>query len=470
MADIFDAVLPETQTTPEGKEFEKEVDGILGGQRVDHPLYIGGQKIGSGVLFYVGSPIDETIVYGSFQEPEKGTMRVAVDAAEKAASDWARIPAKDRARYFQFYLNGLKARRMHYAAMVTVSSGMVMKDALAEVDFLIEALTRLISDAEGFGRGKGGVWAVFSEHNSPLAAPMAYAIAAMIAGNAVVMYPSNTVPLPVFDFFRTMEKFGLPGGVLNVVVDRIEDESTAELANDMRLRGVVAIGSGKRMEDMQFLMIDDQLRFVNDIKGMSPCIVHRPGSMKQAARQIIDSAFSFSGQRIHSCSKVIVTLDEQRELLSCLIEDIKDLKVADPVYDTTFTGPVRSAADGDRFRDLVMQNAEFIVGKAPRCVDPAAPNYVSPVIMTGLDEENELGFMDSGLPILCVTVVPDLEAAFEELSNTECGQSAGLFSKDAKTIERFRKEADAPVLYINRSSRELSPVVGLDLGLFRRRS
>ena len=34
---------------------------------------------------------------------------------------------------------------MHYAALVTVSSGMVMREALAEVDFLIEALERMQS-------------------------------------------------------------------------------------------------------------------------------------------------------------------------------------------------------------------------------------------------------------------------------------------------------------------------------------
>ncbi len=467
MADIFDATLPETQTTPEGREFEKEVDGVLGGQRMDHPLYIGGQKIGSGSLFYVGSPIDDTIMYGSFQEPEKGTMAAAVDAAQRAAAGWARLTAEERAGYFRPYLNGLGARRMHYAALASVNSGMVMEDALAEVDFLIEALTGLIADAETYGRGKGGVWAVFSQHNSSLASPVAYATAAMIAGNAVVMYPSNTAPLAVFDFCMTMERFNLPGGVLNVVIDRLEDESTAELANDMRLRGIVASGSGRRMEDMQFLMIDDELRFVNNIKGMSPCIVHRPGSMKQAARQIIESAFAFSGQRIHSCSKVIVTVDEQRELMACLAEDIKDLIIADPIYDTTFAGPVISAAEGERFRDIVAANAEFVVAKAPRCVDPGTPPYVSPVIMAGMDEENDLVFMDSGLPILCVTVVGTLDEAFEELSNTECGMSAGLFSKDARVIDRFKKEADAPMLYINRSSRGLSPVVDLDLDLFR---
>lgn len=466
MAEIQDASLPETQTTEEGRLFEKEFDIVLGGEKKDHPCYIGGFKVGSGTLFYLCSPIDETIRYGSFQEPEKGTMKAAVDAAEKAAADWAKVPAEKRASYFQFYLNGLKARRMHYAALVSVASGMVRQDAMNEVDSLISALESMIAEASSLKARGGGVWAVISQHNSPLASPVAYAVGAMIAGNAVVMNPSNLCPLTIFDFYTTVEKFGLPGGVLNLVVDRNEDESTQEIANDMRLRGVVASGSGKRMEDMMFLMVDDELRFVNNLKGMSPAIVYRPGDIKAAARAIVDSAFSFSGQRIHSCSKVIVTMDEQQKLVDNIVEIMKDLKVGDPIYDTTFTGPVIGKDAAEQFQELALVNAGFVIAKAPRCRDSDQANYVSPIVVSGLDEDNELGYMDSGLPILDIKVVANLDEAFEELSNTECGMSAGIFSKDAKAISRFREEADVPVTYVNESSRSLSPVVGLDLKAF----
>ena len=99
-------------------------------------------------------------------------------------------------------------------------------------------------------------------------------------------------------------------------------------------------------------------------------------------------------------------------------------------------------------------------------MEPNAANYVSPFIVSGLDEENELDFMDSGLPILDVKVVQDLEGAFEELSNTECGMSAGIFSKNAEAIARLKSDCDAPVKYVNESTRRLSPVVGLDLDKF----
>ena len=215
-----------------------------------------------------------------------------------------------------------------------------------------------------------------------------------------------------------------------------------------------------------FLQVDDELRFINNLKGMSPALVYRPGDVKAAARNIVESAFSYSGQRIHSCSKVIVTMDEQQRLVDAIVEIMKDLAVGDPIYDKTFTGPVISKAAAEKFKSLAYENAAFVISKAPRCLDSDQSNYVSPIVLSGLDEENELGYMDSGLPILDIKVVGSLDEAFEELSNTECGMSAGIFSKDAKVISRFKEEAEAPALYVNESSRSLSPVADLDLKAF----
>ena len=63
-----------------------------------------------------------------------------------------------------------------------------------------------------------------------------------------------------------------------------------------------------------------------------------------------------------------------------------------------------------------------------------------------------------------------LDAAFEELENTECGLSAGIFAKDPKVIDRFKKEVDVQVMYINESSRALSPASAAKLANFSRRS
>ena len=99
----------------------------------------------------------------------------------------------------------------------------------------------------------------------------------------------------------------------------------------------------------------------------------------------------------------------------------------------------------------------YVISKAPAPMDVPAGAYVAPVVMSGLDDENDLSYMDSGLPILNIKVVDTLDAAFEELENTECGLSAGIFAKDPKVIDRFKKEVDVQAVYVNESSRTLPP-------------
>ena len=54
----------------------------------------------------------------------------------------------------------------------------------------------------------------------------------------------------------------------------------------------------------------------------------------------------------------------------------------------------------------------------------------------------------------------------EEIEDTECGLSAGIFTKDPKVIDRFRSEVDVPSRYINESSRVLMPAATAKLGNF----
>ncbi len=452
MADI-----PDFQTTEEGRQYENEIMLVLQGEKKDYPSYFGGLKIASGQEFKVPSPIDESIEFGIFQEPEEGIMSEAVSAAAKAYGPWSVRPREERAKYFEPVVGVLKARRMHYAAVITVSTGMVREDALMEVDSAIEAIETAISDVS-FIRGKKplGVWAIITAHNSPFASPVGFAVAAMIAGNTVVMNPSKYCPAPVYMFYELMEKYGLPDGVLNLIVDR-KDSSTEDLANDMRVMGIAASGSGDRLEDLMFLQVDEDLRFINEVKGMNPAIVIRPSDMKTTVKNIIDSAFSYSGQRLQSCSKVIITRDDYDKFLDVMAEFMKDVKVDDPVNDTAFTGPVISMDEAKRFSRISMEVLPFVIAKSKPVPKGMQANYVQPIVVSGLDFDNDLNFMDSGLPILNVVVVDSVDKAFEELEDTECGLSAGIFTKDPKLIDRFKAEADVQQFYVNESSRILKP-------------
>ncbi len=147
---------------------------------------------------------------------------------------------------------------------------------------------------------------------------------------------------------------------------------------------------------------------------------------------------------------------------------MKDLTVGDPVDDVTFTGPVISKNAAKRFGEISTENMPYIISKAPAARDPISDLYVSPIVVSGLDDDYELNYMDSGLPVLNVKVMENLDRAFEEIQDTECGLSAGIFAKDPKVIARFKEEVDVPLRYVNESSRFLSAANSVVLASFCR--
>jgi acyl-CoA reductase-like NAD-dependent aldehyde dehydrogenase len=212
---------------------------------------------------------------------------------------------------------------------------------------------------------------------------------------------------------------------------------------------------------MMFLQIDDELKVLNELKGMNPIIVHRPSDVNAAARDILSSAFRYSGQRLFSTSKLIVAADDSNKLINALLEKVRELKIGDPADLDTFSGPIISEANAKEFVKKTDKIKGNILFGAKRVDNEFTKNgsYYLPVILNGLDDDNELMYMDSGLPILSIKIVQNFDAALEELEETECGLSAGIMSKDQKAIDRFKSEADVMFKFVNESSTSLSPAI-----------
>ena len=441
------------------EKFEAAFQAALQLKKRDHPSFIGGMKVASGLEFAVKSPIDNTIGFGTFQEPEKGTADMAVELAAKVHPTWAGVPLDKRKSYFADLLEMVKNQRYRLAAMVLLSSGMSRQESVMEVDRLIEVITECIAVKE-IKRGRTGVWGIITSFNSPLASPVGHAVAAMIAGNSTVIMPSKYCPLPVFMIYDMMESVGVPSGVMNLIVDR-KDSSYEQLANNPEIEGVLISGSAEYLEEMIFLQVDDELKVLNELKGMNPIIVHKPGDLKNTVDLILSSAFKYSGQRLFSTSMLIVTSEDNNKIVNMLLEKAKDLKISDPADADTFSGPLISEESEKHFLKKTGSVKGNIIFGAKKIIGEYTSNgsYYSPAIIAGLDPDNEMMYMDSGLPILCIKTVNSFEEALLELEEIECGLSAGLMSKDPKAIERFISEADVKFKFINESSMNLKPAV-----------
>lgn len=455
-----------TQTVNENELFQRAFDGILSMEKKGYPSFIDGIKVASGKDYELTSPIDDAIIFGKFQIPEEGTATVAVDAAKKAFDTWSSKTHSERKEIFLDVLKRVKAQRYRLAANVMISTGMTVKDCLAEADRLAEMIEDACNSDE---KGKPmGVWGVISEHSSSLASPAGAASYAMVAGNVVIALPSIMCPMPMFAFSNILQAAGLPGGVFNIMVS--EGHGTdIELTEDTSVRGLAVSGGGDRIDELMFLPIDRELRFIGEIRGMNPILVHKPGNMASVADHIIESSFRSAGQRLHSCSKVIVTDSEKTKLISALNESVGSIVVGDPADPKVTSGPLMTRKDLENFKNYAEKAKDKIIygGKTAEGEHMEGGSYVIPMIVEGPVKDCELGNFDTGLPILTIVSVPNTDGMLEELLNTECGLSASLFSKDENLIKKFEEYAEAPFLNINEGTENMMPGMVLGIKGFR---
>ncbi len=452
-------------TAENEKLFSREFDVILSTEKTGYPSFIGGLKVASGIDYQLTSPIDESIIFGKFQRPEDGTVSYAVEAAKKAFDSWSSMKTPERAAFISDALEKVKIRKYKLAACVMISTGMIMEDCLKEAERLIEIMEDACATAEQ--AESPGIWGIISEHNSPLASPAGAAVYAMAAGNTVIALPSMKCPMPMFMFSDILQTAGLPNGVFNILTSD-SYETDRELTEDPAVKGIAASGRGERIDELMFLPVDYELRFIGEIKGMNPILVYRTDDMQSAAESIVESAFRSAGQRLYSCSKVIVTESEKSNLISALKESMKALVVDDPAELKADVGPLMSKDDLTKFQKLMEKYSDRIIlgGDRARGEFLDGGCYVNPTLAEASADNCELGDYDTGLPILTLVSVPDEEAMFEELINTECGLSASIFCGDSKVINKFKEFAEAPFININKGTEEMLPGISLNMERF----
>lgn len=445
------AIMEVSEGTEEDRKFEASLNAVLHMDKRDYPAYVGGLKIASGHDYPVASPVDSSIIFGTFQEPEEGLTDRAVTVAKDAFAEWSKVDPAKRIEIFDEALDNIIRQKYRIAALLTISAGMTRDEALDEVERLIEVIDDGCQDLDEGIKGKpSGVWAILSEYNSPLASPMGYAAAAMLAGNTIVIIPSKYTPVPVFFVYDILVKAGLPDGVLNIITDRF-DSTTNSLANNMEIAGIVAVGSGDRLENLMFLQADEDLRFINELKGMNPILVYRPGNMRDAARKVVASAFSFAGQSVDACSKVVVTIKEQKQFLDELLAAIREMTIDDPAEADTDMGPIISKVMFDRFDSIIDDNFDYLVygGKRVSTELTSAGYYVTPAVFVGAPEDEDINNMDNSLPILSVQIVEDIDAAIDVINCSEYGLSAGIITKDDAAADQFIREVNADEIFVN---------------------
>lgn len=448
-------------------QFESALAHARAGRPAPIPHHIGHDESTAGEPFESRDPADPARVLASAHAADREVVDAAVSAAREAGTRWRTTPHGERIEVMRDAARGFSEREMELAGALSAETGKSRLESLAEVQEahdLIEQYCHVLETGSGFitpmnGRNGEhnvdvlrpyGVFGVIAPFNFPIALAIGMTAAALVTGNAVVLKPSDKTPLST-ELAAEVVRNALPDGVLSVVQG---GPATGSALAESGIDGLAFTGSAK----VGWALVQQLSRgprprpVLAEMGGQNPVIVTASADLDAAASGIVRSAYGFSGQKCSSTRRVVVARDVHDALLDRLVARTSELVVGEAALPDMNVGPLIDdviAKRVDAALERAAANGHVVTGGRELSLPG---HFYRPVIVTGLPRGHQLTREELFAPFLTVTAADDLDDAITEANAVDFGLTAGIFTTDDHDIDRFFDEAEAGVLYANRSA------------------
>ncbi|MBM7773993.1 1-pyrroline-5-carboxylate dehydrogenase [Actinokineospora baliensis] len=431
--------------------------------------WLGATFPGNGEPFTVVSPADPALTLCTVHAATESDVDEAVRSAAVAAPEWAARSWQERVRLLRAAAELISDRCPELAALMSLEVGKNRLEALGDVEEsadLIRYYCDQVEKHDGFAVDMArlsakehtssvlrpyGVWAVISPFNFPMALAAGPVGAALVAGNTVVLKPSQQGSFTALKLHECLLDAGIPADVVHLLPGG--DDVGRAVVGHRGVDGLTFTGSYETGMAIQRDFATAYPRPVLcEMGGKNPAIVTASADLDIAAAGVVRSAFGFSGQKCSACSRVYVQREVYEPFLEALAARAVDVVVGDPTERGTFVGPVIDRDAVGRFEVAVEHAREVgrvVVGGE---VVRGKGNFVAPTVVADVPVDDRLFTDELFVPFVAVAPVDSLEEALALANNSVLGLTAGFFSAEEHEIDQFLNTIEAGVVYVNRAA------------------
>jgi acyl-CoA reductase-like NAD-dependent aldehyde dehydrogenase len=373
----------------------------------------------------------------------------AMEAAHGAKQVMAAMPGYKRAELLRRVGDLLGKRVDQIAEVMARETGKAIKDCRAEVgrsqdtiQLSAEEAVRIEGeqvplDGSAMGAGKMafllrfpvGVVAAITPFNAPFNLACHKVAPALAAGNAIILKAPPQSPGVIHEVAKLFVDAGVPPGALNVLYGDIAGPALVRhpgadfitFTGSSRVGAEIKAASGLR-------------RVALELGGDGPTIVAADAIVEDSAPMCARNAMRLSGQSCISVQNVYVHESLFEPFVARVVQEVKSLKVGDPLDPTTDVGTLIDEAAARRvetwIREAVEQGARLMTGGRRNGAQ------IEPTVLTDVRPDMRVVCDEVFGPVVSIQRFTDVDTVFERIAGSRFGLQCGVFTRSLELAMR----------------------------------
>lgn len=443
--------------------------------QMPHQLFINGEFVEAqtGKTFDTINPTDESVL-AEVSFGGKEDVDLAVAAAKEAFYNgpWSTMNARDRGTLMYKLADLMDKHREELAYIEALDSGAVYTLALkTHIGMSIDTLRyfagwadKIQGDTIPINHARPsknlcytkkepiGVCGLIVPWNYPLMM-LAWKMGPLLAaGNTVVLKPAQVTSMTALKFAELTVKAGFPKGVVNIIPGSGSKVGQA-ITDHMDVRkvgftGSTPIGAGI----MKSAAVSNIKKVSLELGGKSPLIIFGDCDMEKAVKQGVLACLFNKGENCIAAGRIFVEDCIHDEYLARVIEEVKQLKIGDPLDLSTSHGPQNHRAHFEsllKYIDAGVKEGAKLVYGGNRVGDKGL--FLEPAIFTDVKDGMFIAIEESFGPVMVISRFTDgdVDGVLRSANLTEYGLASGVFTKDLSKALRVADGLDAGTCFVN---------------------
>lgn len=402
---------------------------------------------------------------GRVKDTSAEEVEIAVENARKAFQTWRKTSFSERKKFVMKAREVILAEMDEIARLISDESGKPVAEALSmEIAPVLDLMQYFAKNAEkllkprkiGIGlyglMGRNskivyqplGVVGIIPAWNYPFSIPLGEAVMSLMAGNTVVLKPSELTSLIGLKIGEIFEKAGFPENSVQIITGAgATGAALVESAPD-KIMFTGSVATGKKIAESAAKNLTS---VVLELGGKDPMIVFDDANLELAADAAVWGAFCNAGQSCSSVERLYVQENAAKKLTDLIVEKVKTLKQGAGNDENVSI----AAMSSQRQLEIVKDHVESFEKDGAKILTGGKSHdlFFEPTVISGANNKMRAMQEETFGPTLPIATFKTEEEAIALANDSEFGLTASVWTRDLTKGKRVAEKIEAGSVCVN---------------------